>query len=63
MSKLPAFVIRGELSDVLSPETLNEMVERHPNLRTMTVPEQGHAPTLAERDQIEAIASFFAVND
>jgi pimeloyl-ACP methyl ester carboxylesterase len=63
MSKLPAFVIRGELSDVLSTETLNEMVERHPNLRTMTVPDQGHAPTLAGRDQIEAIASFFAVND
>lgn len=63
LSKMPTFVIRGEYSDILSAETLNEMVERHPNLRSMTIPEQGHAPTLAERDQIEAIASFFAVND
>ncbi|ODR99017.1 hypothetical protein AUC68_07670 [Methyloceanibacter methanicus] len=63
LSKMPTFVIRGEHSDILSAETLNEMVERHPNLRTMIVPHQGHAPTLAEPDQVEAIASFFAVND
>ncbi len=59
----PTFVIRGELSDILSVETLLEMVERHPNLRTMTVAEQGHAPTLAEQDQVEAISAFFAAND
>ena len=63
LSKMPTFVIRGEHSDILSAETLNEMVERHPNLRTMTIPHQGHAPTLAEPDQVDAIASFFAVND
>lgn len=59
----PTFVIRGELSDILSSETLLEMVERHPNLRTMTVAKQGHAPTLAEQDQVEAISAFFAAND
>jgi hypothetical protein len=48
---------------VLSAETLEEMVERHPNLRAMTVPEQGHAPVLQEQEPVEAIGSFLAVND
>lgn len=63
MGQMPAFVLRGEHSDVLSAETLEEMVERHPNLRAMTVPEQGHAPVLQEQEPVEAIGSFFAVND
>ena len=63
MSKMPTFVMRGENSDILSAETLNEMIERHPNLRAMTIADQGHAPTLAEPDQVEAIGAFFAVND
>ena len=63
LGRVPAFVLRGEHSDVLSPETLESMVERHPNLRTMTVPEQGHAPVLQEQEPVEAIGSFFAVND
>jgi len=63
MGQMPAFVLRGEHSDVLSAETLEEMVERHPNLRAMTVPEQGHAPVLQEQEPVEAIGSFLAVND
>jgi pimeloyl-ACP methyl ester carboxylesterase len=63
MGQIPAFVLRGEHSDVLSAETLEEMIERHPNLRAMTVPEQGHAPVLQEQEPVEAIGSFFAVND
>jgi pimeloyl-ACP methyl ester carboxylesterase len=63
MGQIPTFVLRGENSDVLSPETLEEMVERHPNLRTMIVPEQGHAPMLQEQEPVEAIGAFFAVND
>ena len=39
------------------------MIERHPNLRTITVPDQGHAPLLKDHDTVEAIASFFAAND
>jgi pimeloyl-ACP methyl ester carboxylesterase len=63
LGKVPAFVLRGEHSDVLSADTLETMVERHPNLRVMTVPEQGHAPVLQEQEPVEAIGSFFAVND
>jgi pimeloyl-ACP methyl ester carboxylesterase len=63
LGQFPTFVLRGEHSDVLSADTLEEMVERHPNLRAITVPEQGHAPVLQEQEPVEAIGAFFAVND
>ena len=63
LGQVPALVIRGANSDVLSAETLEAMIERHPNLRTITVPDQGHAPLLKDQDTVEAIASFFAAND
>ena len=63
LGQVPALVIRGANSDVLSAETLEAMIERHPNLRTVTVPDQGHAPLLKDQDTVEAIASFFAAND
>ena len=31
---------RGANSDVLSADTLEAMIERHPNLRSMTVPDR-----------------------
>jgi hypothetical protein len=55
--------LRGANSDLLSNETFEAMSQRHPNLRTMTVPEQGHAPILKESETLDAIASFFAAND
>ena len=63
LGQVPAFVLRGENSDVLSEATLEAMVERHPNLRSLTVPDQGHAPVLKEPETLEAIGAFFAAND
>jgi pimeloyl-ACP methyl ester carboxylesterase len=63
LGQVPVFVVRGANSDVLSAETLEAMVERHPNLRTLTVPDQGHAPVLKEPVTVEAIGAFFAAND
>ena len=63
LGQMPAFVLRGANSDVLSAETLEAMIECHPNLRAMTVPDQGHAPVLQEPETVEAIGSFFAAND
>jgi pimeloyl-ACP methyl ester carboxylesterase len=63
LGQVPAFVIRGGNSDVLSAETLEAMVERHPNLRAMTVPDQGHVPLLKDSETAEAIGAFFGVND
>jgi len=63
LGQVPVLAVRGVNSDMLSAETLQAMIERHPNLRTITVPDQGHAPLLKDQDTVEAIASFFAAND
>ena len=63
LGRVPALVLRGANSDLLSAETLETMVERHPNLRTLTVQGQGHAPMLKDSESIEAITTFLAAND
>jgi pimeloyl-ACP methyl ester carboxylesterase len=63
LGQVPVLAVRGANSDVLSAETLQAMIERHPNLRTITVADQGHAPLLKDQETVEVIASFFAAND
>ena len=63
LGQVPVLAVRGVNSDVLSAETLQAMIERHPNLRTIAVPDQGHAPLLMDQETVEGIASFFAAND
>ena len=54
----PVMVLRGEHSDLLSPQTCQRMVECHPNARLRTIAGQGHAPVLWEREIQEEIAEF-----
>jgi pimeloyl-ACP methyl ester carboxylesterase len=63
LGQFPALVIRGANSDLLTAETLEAMVARHPNLRTLTMPGQGHAPLLNELQSVETIGMFLAAND
>jgi pimeloyl-ACP methyl ester carboxylesterase len=58
LSGIPVLAIRGELSDLLSAETLAAMATTHPSLTAITVPDQGHAPLLDEPELIEAIRAF-----
>lgn len=43
---VPAMVVRGEYSRLLSVATVEEMARRHPGLIAVTAPGQGHAPLL-----------------
>ncbi|MEO6040533.1 MAG: alpha/beta hydrolase [Croceibacterium sp.] len=56
----PLLAIRGELSDILSTETLARMAREVPGLETVTVPRTGHAPTLEEPEAQAAIARLLA---
>lgn len=52
----PVLALRGELSDILSPETVAEMERRLPGMETVIIPRVGHTPTLGEPVAAEAIA-------
>ena len=51
-------LVRGELSDLLSPETVKQMGARNPKMTAVTVPRVGHAPTLDEPEARAAIDAW-----
>jgi len=57
---IPSLVLRGELSDLLSAETVRRMVAENPAMEAVTVPRVGHAPTLDEPVAQEAIERLLA---
>jgi pimeloyl-ACP methyl ester carboxylesterase len=53
-------VLRGELSDILSRATVNEMKRRKPDLVHAEIARRGHAPLLDEPEAVAAIQRFVA---
>jgi len=58
LSDVPALLLRGENSDLLSPQTASKMKAVKPDLVTATIKGRGHVPFLDEPEAIAAIDAF-----
>ena len=56
--RCPTLVLRGALSDLLSPETARAMSERGPRAQIVEFPGVGHAPMLLARNQVDVVVDF-----
>lgn len=55
---VPLMLVHGGLSDLLSPQGVRDMVARRPDIDLVEVPDQGHAPLLADRPTVDRIKAF-----
>ncbi|MHA7818929.1 MAG: alpha/beta fold hydrolase [Erythrobacter sp.] len=60
LHNVPMLLVRGELSDLLTPETVSQMKAKNPAMTSVTVPRVGHAPTLDEPEALAAIDTLLA---
>lgn len=58
LGPLPLALIRGEHSDILSRETVQEMRRRRPDMIYSEVPDRGHVPFLDEPEAQDVISRF-----
>ncbi|HEX7881239.1 MAG TPA: alpha/beta hydrolase [Afipia sp.] len=60
LAGIPLMLIHGGLSDLLSPQGVQDMVARRPDIDLIEVADQGHAPLLADKPTMDRIVAFCA---
>ncbi len=58
LAEIPTLVLRGVLSDILTPGILARMIEIKPDLEVVEVANRGHVPLLDEPECLAAIDGF-----
>lgn len=54
----PTLLLRGEVSDLLTPATARAMTQRGPHAKLIEIPGVGHAPMLMDETQIAPVRDF-----
>ena len=63
VKRLPALLLRGQLSQMVSDESVRRMRDIHPALEVAEVAGEGHAPLLRDAQTIAIVAKFLARSD
>lgn len=58
LAHLPLMLVRGEVSDLLSVETMRRMRRERPDMAYVSVPDVGHCPSLGEPEVVPALDAF-----
>ncbi|WP_369411454.1 alpha/beta fold hydrolase [Polynucleobacter alcilacus] len=58
--KIPMLIVRGGVSDLLSAATVAEMCKVNPYVRSIEIPNVGHAPAFVKQEQIALAKEFFS---
>jgi len=54
----PVLIVRGQQSDLLTPHTVQDMLQRNARAQLYEVEGVGHAPSLMQTDQVQRVAAF-----
>ncbi len=60
LRRKPTLVVRGALSDLLTPEILERMRARKPDLQVVEAEDVGHAPYMTENDVWPTVEAFLS---
>jgi esterase len=55
----PTLLVRGELSDILSPEIAHQMVQRNTNAELVVIPGSGHTVPLDKPEELAEVVRAF----
>jgi pimeloyl-ACP methyl ester carboxylesterase len=63
LKNVPMLFLRCELSDMVSPQTINRMRDLHPTLEVVTIVREGHPGLLRDQPTMAAVGHFLGRQD